>query len=44
MSDHIHGEMDTKTQEKVFDGFMKFTTRSVIAIIALFVFMAVFTI
>ncbi|MEP2028562.1 MAG: aa3-type cytochrome c oxidase subunit IV [Paracoccaceae bacterium] len=44
MADHTHGEMNTETQEKTFDGFMKFTTRSVIAIIVLFVFMAIFTI
>lgn len=44
MSDHTHGEMDTTTQEKTFDGFMKFTTRAVIAIIVLFLFMAVFAI
>ena len=44
MADHTHGEMDIETQEKTFDGFMKFTTRSVIAIIVLFIFMAIFTI
>lgn len=44
MADYIHGEMDTKTQEKTFDGFMKFTTRAVIAIIGLFIFMAIFAI
>lgn len=42
MADHTHGEMDIKTQEKTFAGFMKFTTWSVIAILAVIILMAVF--
>lgn len=42
MADHKHGDMDTKTQEKTFDGFIKFTTWSCVAIIAILLFMAVF--
>ncbi|MEP5727849.1 MAG: aa3-type cytochrome c oxidase subunit IV [Sulfitobacter sp.] len=42
MADHEHGTMDTTTQEKVFDGFMSFVTKSVIAIIVVLVLMAVF--
>lgn len=42
MAEHKHGEMDTHTQEKTFDGFMQFTTRTVIAIIVLLVLMAIF--
>ncbi len=42
MADHKHGEMDTKVQEKTFDGFMKFTTWSVILIVVLLVLMAMF--
>jgi hypothetical protein len=42
MADHKHGEMNTDTQQKTFDGFMKFTTWSVIWIIVLLVLMAIF--
>lgn len=42
MADHKHGEMDTKVQEETFDGFMKFSARSVIVIIVLLVGMAMF--
>jgi hypothetical protein len=44
MSDHKHGEMDTKAQVKAFDGFIKATTWSCVAIIAIFVFMAMFAV
>lgn len=42
MSDHKHGEMDTTDQEKTFNGFMKFTTNSVIVILLIIVGMAIF--
>jgi hypothetical protein len=42
MADHKHGEMDIHTQEKTFDGFMKWTVRTVIAIILLLIWMAIF--
>lgn len=42
MADHKHGDMDVDTQEKTFDGFMRFTTRSVIVIVVLIVLMAIF--
>ncbi|MFK7753900.1 MAG: aa3-type cytochrome c oxidase subunit IV [Sedimentitalea sp.] len=42
MSDHKHGEMDTKVQVDTFDGFMRFTTWSVVAILVLVVLMAMF--
>lgn len=42
MADHKHGEMDVKTHEKTFDGFMKFSTWSVIVILVLIVAMAIF--
>ena len=42
MADHTHGEMDVTTQEKTFDGFMRWTTRIVIAILVLIVWMAIF--
>ncbi|WP_299969840.1 aa3-type cytochrome c oxidase subunit IV [uncultured Roseobacter sp.] len=42
MADHKHGEMNVETQEKTFDGFMQWTTRTVIVIIAIIVLMAIF--
>ena len=42
MAEHKHGEMDIEVQEKTFDGFMTFTTKTVIAIIVLLVLMAIF--
>ncbi|MBW4710560.1 aa3-type cytochrome c oxidase subunit IV [Roseobacter sp. YSTF-M11] len=42
MADHKHGEMEITTQEKTFDGFMRFTTKSVIVILLLLVGMAIF--
>jgi len=42
MADHKHGEMDIKEQEKTFDGFMKFTTNTVIVILLVIVGMAIF--
>lgn len=42
MAEHKHGDMDITTQEKTFDGFMSWTTKIVIGIIVLFVWMAIF--
>ncbi|MCL6282842.1 aa3-type cytochrome c oxidase subunit IV [Ruegeria sp. 2012CJ41-6] len=42
MADHKHGEMDIKDQTATFDGFVKFTTWTVIVILAILVFLAVF--
>ncbi|MEO0402437.1 MAG: aa3-type cytochrome c oxidase subunit IV [Pseudomonadota bacterium] len=42
MSDHKHGEMDIKTNEKTFDGFMQWTTWSVVVILVIIVGMAIF--
>lgn len=42
MADHEHGTMNTDTQQKTFDGFVSFVTRSVIVIIGILVFMAIF--
>lgn len=42
MADHKHGEMDIDVQEKTFDGFMKWTTWSVIAIFVILIGMAIF--
>ena len=40
MTDHKHGEMNTLIQEKTFDGFIKFLTRSVIVIAVILLFLA----
>lgn len=42
MAEHKHGEMDVDVQEKTFDGFMKFTTWSVIVIFIVLIGMAIF--
>lgn len=42
MAEHEHGSMDSKVQQKTFDGFVTFVTRSVIVIIGILLFMAVF--
>jgi hypothetical protein len=42
MADHEHGSMDFKAQEKTFNGFVSFVTRTVIIILVLLVLMAIF--
>ncbi|MDW4499780.1 aa3-type cytochrome c oxidase subunit IV [Sulfitobacter sp. D35] len=42
MAEHKHGEMEISVQEKTFDGFMTFVTRSVIVILLILVGLAVF--
>lgn len=42
MAEHKHGSMDITVQEKTFDGFISFTIKSVIVILAIVVFLAVF--
>lgn len=42
MAEHKHGEMDIDVQEKTFDGFMKATTWSVVAIFVVLILMAIF--
>lgn len=42
MADYKEGEMDITEQEKTFDGFMKFMTWSVVVLVVLLVFMAIF--
>lgn len=41
MAEHKHGEMDTKAQEKTFEGFVRFTIWAVVAIIVTLVFIAI---
>jgi len=43
MAEHKHGEMDITVQEQTFHGFVKFVTWTVIFLLALLVFMAIFT-
>lgn len=40
MAEYKHGEMNTFVQEKTFEGFIKFTTRSIIVIVLILMFMA----
>ncbi|WP_298294020.1 aa3-type cytochrome c oxidase subunit IV [uncultured Litoreibacter sp.] len=40
MAEHEHGSMDTKDQEKTFDGFVKFTTYSIVIILVFLVLLA----
>jgi len=40
--EHKHGSMDTTDQEKTFEGFVKFTNYSIVAIIAILIFLALF--
>jgi hypothetical protein len=42
MAEHKHGEMDATENEKTFEGFMKFTTWTVIVILVIIVGMAIF--
>ncbi len=40
MADHKHGDMNIDVQEKTFNGFVKFSQWSVVAIIGILIFMA----
>jgi len=40
MSEHKHGSMDTKDQEKAFSGFVKVSTNTAIVCIVLLVLVA----
>jgi hypothetical protein len=42
MADHKHGDMDTKVQQSTYDAFIKFGIWSVVAVICIFIFMAIF--
>lgn len=42
MAEHEHGSMDYKDQEKTYNGFISFVTKSVIFIVVLLVLMAMF--
>jgi membrane protein required for beta-lactamase induction len=42
MAKYKHGSMDITTQEKTFEGFISLTTKAVVLIIAILIFMAIF--
>lgn len=42
MAEHKHGTMDTRVQEKTYEGFIKVTVRSVVAIIVILILLALF--
>lgn len=42
MAEHEHGSMNIDVQEKTFDGFMSFVTKSVIVILLILVALALF--
>ena len=42
MAEHEHGSMNTDTQEKTFDSFVTWVTRTAIVIIAFLIFLAIF--
>lgn len=38
MAEHQHGTMDVRVQEKTFENFIRFSTRAVIAILVILLF------
>ena len=42
MADYKHGEMDIQTQTETFEGFMKFVTWTVVVIVGVLLFLAIF--
>ncbi|WP_170369821.1 aa3-type cytochrome c oxidase subunit IV [Ruegeria arenilitoris] len=42
MAEHKHGEMDITVQTETFNGFIKFTTYSVVVICFIALFLAIF--
>ena len=42
MAEHEHGSMNYEPQQKTFDGFMTFVTRSDVVILAILVLLAIF--
>lgn len=42
MAEHKHGRMDITDQEKTFEGFVTFTVRAVLVILALVIILAIF--
>jgi hypothetical protein len=42
MAEYKHGEMDTRAQEKTFEGFVRWSTRVVIFSFSVLIFLAIF--
>ena len=42
MAEHKHGEMNSETQKNDYDAFIKFGTWSIVVVIGILVFMAIF--
>lgn len=42
MADHQHGTMDSRVQEKAFEGFVKIVGRSAVAILVFLLLLAIF--
>jgi len=42
MADHKHGEMDTTTQERTFEGFVTWVKNGSIVSILILIFLAIF--
>lgn len=42
MAEHEHGTMNTDVQQKTFDGFMSFVSKTVVVILVLLILMAMF--
>ncbi|MCB2127612.1 MAG: aa3-type cytochrome c oxidase subunit IV [Rhodobacteraceae bacterium] len=40
MAEYKHGSMNIKAQEKTFEGFVRFATRSAIVVIVVLIFLA----
>ena len=40
MAEHKHGSMDTKVQEKTFEGFVRFVTWGAVISIGILIFLA----
>lgn len=42
MAEHKHGDMDTSVQEDTYGGFIKYGIWSIVVVIGILIFMAVF--
>ena len=41
MTEYQHGSMSTRSQQKTYEGFIKFATRFTIATVIFFIFLAI---
>jgi len=42
MAEHKHGEMDITVQEQTFEGFIRFTIKTVVVILVAVILLAIF--